>query len=262
MNRTTRFAPCLVLFAACAAFGQDDTPATKPAKPVFDALSKTTWDAWKKVEYNAGKEGLKQSAFKITATITSPQLPAPMTGTGDYAFDTTKSPKGTLTWSDQRVGMVLARQGWALKRFDGMHTEEKDELDGCTLTAVTKDKKTIVSVKGHKSKITGFVFNEKGVLESATISAQGQNIVFKMSFDEIDGKYLSTGWSYSLNNNGTVISSTVKLTNAKVGKYHLTKSVTETVARGGQTMAEVKIDFSGHTVDTPAAKPTSQPAKK
>jgi len=254
----------LALFAALLAgpaLAQDDAPppdtekvaptkpAEKPKGAEMDDLSKATLKAYEKKAYHLGRAGVEKASCKIAVTVSS-MMAGEMKGNADYVFD---GEKGTLTWDNSQLGMMLAQQGLGAKQLDQDFDEEgfKKALAGTKLTAEkAEDGAVTITVKGETE--AGFKtmrFGADGILSEFVVSqdtgmGQKQDITVKLTHEEKEGALLVTKEFVSLETPMGPFEMTSTTTWAKSGGYWVKEKIEAVSKMGGQTAGNRTVEYS------------------
>ena len=262
----------LLLLAPFAA-AQGAKPKPKP-KPEMDELSRETWDRFEKLEYHLGRVGVDKVDFKVDVDSKSPLGAAKATGT--YKF---QNGKGALSWSDARLGPMLAERGWSAQTLDLLFVPDGERrlLSGCKLTAEKRGDVTVISVEGDSGP--GFRelhFDARGLVTRVVVAGRSEgdkDAVVTLHWQELGRRYLRTSWSMQVETKEGAMRGEMKITHKQVGRFHVFDAVEETLTLGETDLGTQRLSFHGYLINgkikeektgepegAPGSKPAPRPA--
>jgi hypothetical protein len=269
--RTANLSLILLLMFAFVAAAQDEAPpaaekkkpavkpveetaeeaAEEPGPPEFDEGAKKIWDAWKRMHYNLGEEGVKRASHGVEATVK--MMGQTMQATGVFKWD---GEKGSLDWKgNQQASMMLAQQGWGVDQMSSHYRKDglEDGLEGCKITlraGETEDRLEVAGAAGS-APIKAFIFGKDGVLKGMVLeipdpgTGQAIPVDFDMGFKKLDnGKYFNTGWEFTANFSMGAFTEKTTLTVEKRGAFYVLTAADSNGMMGGQPMMSKTLRFT------------------
>jgi len=261
------------LFLLPAVYAQEgmeektEAPKEAPKSPQIDEMSKKLLENWDKSTYHLGRRGVKTASCKVKFNMS--QMGQETTVNLTYKWD---GEKGHVVCDDAMWAARLTQGGFQ-ERFDAEFKRDTlvDQLGTAKCTAKATETGHIITVEGKtKAGFKSFTFDTDGVLKQLVVETTGQmgpqKMTMKLTFTQVDGKYLLAGQKGEMSTQMGAMGLVTKFTYTQVGDYQVKSKQVTNVSMGGTPMGSHTMDFTewklNDVVQTPLAPltPPTPPA--